>query len=505
MPSTNYIVLVDGSRSMERFDARDANNYCCSRIQAAWEEIAVGLQRFDFYGALWSLAVFTSSVTILVTHVDFFKLAEIIKQPPPVPRGPTHFSQALVAAESLCRGDENDVILISDGRPGDWNENTFKHFKKLLSRGVAFHTVSLGETSNIVLRQIAALSNGEFRYADTSAESIRLALDSMGVSVSSCWWKPVAYGNFEPPYFEHCRAHWRMFAPNARGVLELRAQILSLHEPDFLEVEVVIRRKPFLQGQFSYCYGGVINVIDKSKAGACGDICGGGTLVVFKMPRDKHHQSNSRRRQEWQQSLQMRLEAARYGEDFSRRVGIANCIVINRSYGVKLDGKLFDEYTEAEKYLSGPYRKWIRNDGIVIIHDSLLPLLEAFVHFSFHESGHRLAILDVQGVPIRAERRIVLTDLQLTSNVVEGAYGARDLGPAAIRRYMKHHQCNDFCRSAGLPETSSQRDFVQVSPPPPRIVSSYRRQSTFYEPLGSTPEVPAVYGCGDDDSSSFPV
>jgi hypothetical protein len=73
--------------------------------------------------------------------------------------------------------------------------------------------------------------------------------------------------------------------------------------------------------------------------------------------------------------------------------------------------------------------------------------MEAFTHFSYHQSGGRLIVCDLQGrfrpQPAR-KRRFELTDPAICSR--NRAYGPTDLGEKGIESFFANHQCNSFCR-----------------------------------------------------------
>merc|ERR1719313_1592969 len=105
-----------------------------------------------------------------------------------------------------------------------------------------------------------------------------------------------------------------------------------------------------------------------------------------------------------------------------------------------------------ERYLPGAFLKYNSNNGYVAEsflkhHDSV----QAFLHFTFDESGGSLAVADLQGVARQAE--VLLTDPQVLST--ERAFGPGDLGCKGIRACLASHRCGPTCRALNLKPLSA--------------------------------------------------
>ena len=68
--------------------------------------------------------------------------------------------------------------------------------------------------------------------------------------------------------------------------------------------------------------------------------------------------------------------------------------------------------------------------------------MQALSHFSYHSSGGRYVLCDLQGGVYRDG--IVLTDPAVLS--VQKEYGVTDLGPPGISTFFAQHTCNEFCK-----------------------------------------------------------
>lgn len=108
----------------------------------------------------------------------------------------------------------------------------------------------------------------------------------------------------------------------------------------------------------------------------------------------------------------------------------------------------------AERYLPGVFLKYNSNSGYVA--DALLPhndMVQAFLHFSFEESGGKFIVADLQGVA--RDKEVLLTDPQVLSLARE--YGPGDLGATGYIRCLKAHRCGRSCQELQLTPISSSR------------------------------------------------
>mmetsp|Transcript_23926 Transcript_23926/g.59633 ORF Transcript_23926/g.59633 Transcript_23926/m.59633 type:complete len:299 (+) Transcript_23926:64-960(+) len=92
-----------------------------------------------------------------------------------------------------------------------------------------------------------------------------------------------------------------------------------------------------------------------------------------------------------------------------------------------------------EPFIKGTYRKFNSNTAFA---DESYHTMQALSHFSFHHSGGRRVVCDLQGGYY--EDFYVLTDPVVCST--EKAFGATDLGTAGIQNFFAHHRCNHLCK-----------------------------------------------------------
>jgi len=126
-----------------------------------------------------------------------------------------------------------------------------------------------------------------------------------------------------------------------------------------------------------------------------------------------------------------------------------------------MDGFAIGEWVLVEEFIGGAFTKWNSNSGYVR-GDAQALSIQAFCHFTFHDSDGRLLLCDAQGVK---DDDYVVTDPCVMS--VDQSYGICDLGYAGIQQWFAYHRCNNFC-SAGWRR-----------PPPPRALTAAVPSSTY--------------------------
>ncbi|KAL9476272.1 hypothetical protein ACSS6W_006113 [Trichoderma asperelloides] len=115
-----------------------------------------------------------------------------------------------------------------------------------------------------------------------------------------------------------------------------------------------------------------------------------------------------------------------------------------------------------QRYLCEPfiqnYQKFNSNTGW---NDSSIPwgkVMQALSHFSYHISGGKYVLCDLQGGIYR--RGAVLSDPAILSRNRD--YGVTDLGPDGISSFFRQHTCNDYCRSGWIKPGHPTRRFNPV-------------------------------------------
>lgn len=110
------------------------------------------------------------------------------------------------------------------------------------------------------------------------------------------------------------------------------------------------------------------------------------------------------------------------------------------------------EYVAIEPYLHGKYEKYNSNGGY---EDNTAAIMNAFSHWTWHVSGHRYLVCDLQGVENGS--KYILTDPCIHS--LDGRFGPTDLGVVGMETFFENHDCNVICEALKLenPMTGAQR------------------------------------------------
>ncbi|KAF6777300.1 hypothetical protein AHF37_03675 [Paragonimus kellicotti] len=157
-------------------------------------------------------------------------------------------------------------------------------------------------------------------------------------------------------------------------------------------------------------------------------------------------------RQVYFDDVRLQMEAKLWGEAFNRqnppkKVDIFQLSVLElRNTGRSPE---FVDRTQGsstclyhiERYMEGEYRKYNSNSGFV--DEQLRNTPQAFSHFTFERSGHRLLVVDIQGVGD------LYTDPQIHTSDGVG-YSDGNLGPKGMALFFHSHRCNPLCEYLGL-------------------------------------------------------
>ncbi|CAH8830353.1 unnamed protein product [Trichobilharzia szidati] len=149
--------------------------------------------------------------------------------------------------------------------------------------------------------------------------------------------------------------------------------------------------------------------------------------------------------------VRLQMEAKLWGEAFNRhnppkKVDIFQLSVLE----LCIDNTVTDDkrnsspmFLHIERYMEGEYRKYNSNCGFV--DECLRNTPQTFSHFTFERSGHRLLVVDIQGVGD------LYTDPQIHTSDGVG-YNDGNLGARGMALFFHSHRCNPLCKWLGLAE-----------------------------------------------------
>lgn len=379
----------------------------------------------------------------------------------------TFYLQALISAARLLRASpelQGEVVLLSDGRPAD-TKQALTYFQEQFLRGplagTQLHGIGFGSRveSFAALQQLACLTGGTFALSGSTVRGLCDAFSSVSSTITAGSNKWILADGAEVNSSPQLRVvDFELPEVGIFGkkhVLRFRAVRSSFsfdgqafHKQDFAAGQVVRRRLPYMRGGMRLVYGFQDEQVSKN-----------GHWMVAKCSRYLSGALNSPVAVEAhaKSTAVARHFASRFNSRLRALCAEPASLLFVPCFVYEVEGHAPENEPTcfaAERYLPGVFLKYNSNSGYVA--DALLPhndMVQAFLHFSFEESGGKFIVADLQGVA--RDKEVLLTDPQVLSLTRE--YGPGDLGATGYIRCLKAHRCGRSCQQLQLTPISSSR------------------------------------------------
>ncbi|CAH8672370.1 unnamed protein product [Schistosoma margrebowiei] len=139
--------------------------------------------------------------------------------------------------------------------------------------------------------------------------------------------------------------------------------------------------------------------------------------------------------------VRLQMDAKLWGEEYSRQPSAPKKVDISQMCVLEFINRPEKPLYHLEHFIEGTYRKYNSNSGFVDDLSRNTP--QAFSHFTFERSGHRLIVVDIQGVGN------LWTDPQI--HTFDGkSYGDGNLGIRGMALFFYTHRCNPLCLALSL-------------------------------------------------------
>eukprot|EP00053_Salpingoeca_punica_P005827 m.56771 g.56771 ORF g.56771 m.56771 type:complete len:567 (+) comp13413_c0_seq2:83-1783(+) len=140
-------------------------------------------------------------------------------------------------------------------------------------------------------------------------------------------------------------------------------------------------------------------------------------------------------------------------------------------------------YFALEHLIEGTYLKYNSNSGYVT-NEVQRCTPQAFSHYTFIKSGHKLIVVDVQGVGD------LYTDPQI--HTLANTYGNSDLGVRGMALFFSSHRCNALCTLLGLTPFALSPDEHEHSPSPVHMSETVIRSNALIATPHRQPSAPIM-------------
>lgn len=203
--------------------------------------------------------------------------------------------------------------------------------------------------------------------------------------------------------------------------------------------------RPYAKGQFRYVARG-----EYTSGARKGQLC------AIKWPKSSHTRSSDL----FKHDLRAARATLTVVDQWNARSIIDQPIQVNIPVVWRLGadmGHLAGVRVLVEPFIKN-FQKWNSNTGWTETSSSWGRAMQALSHFSYHVSGGRTLVCDLQGGFY--DDHAVLTDPVICSTTQ--SYGPTDMGAEGISNFFARHKCNEYCRKSWKKPKHSTKYFSAV-------------------------------------------
>jgi uncharacterized protein YegL len=445
-----HIVLVlDMSGSMRMEDVIVFDRFV-SRAEAVRLAALEFLAAQDDKIATYSAVTFNSEATVICRRAQRDDVYETVRHARFAAFRTTEYTKGLGSALELAdEGDNLEIVLISDGRPGDAHKALSSLQGELAKKRTRVHAIGLDPSATQYLQQLAAISGGSYVESARSLTSMRNAFTTVSTAIATNHGVS-SEQVLKDVQFEVPNAHTGETVKCSRSWFYFDGTDFTEHKVE--DREVSVREKPFTQCGMRLVHG----------------------LQDATLPQVKAHRMVAK------YSKYIDNDTPEFTLYASKSVAVAKFFVRCFEHAatpemmrtVKFIVLECYRYIEeeskksfvGERYLPGAFTKFNSNNGYVDSEHPLTEMVQALSHFSYQASEGEYLVADLQGVVAGSENRCFcfFTDPQVLS--VRKEFGPADLGAAGMRKFFARHRCGKTCEALGLCGHCNGKDDFEVVP-----------------------------------------
>ena len=355
-------------------------------------------------------------------------------------------------SDAPCHGREYHCTEMEDSYPnGDPNNNTPHDlltaiYEKNIQYIFGYINQSTYQMISIFREVASKISNGKFRIPTicaTDPDSIeQLIFDSMVSSMTETI-HTLTGTSYEPIELDTNEPNWEELEDTTATITPTVDSKLCENMIDQgcipnTPIGIKMGTKPFAHGHCRQVYHGLIT---HSMA-----------HIVLKenISRGKRNTFFKRYVEDYRVHLTAIVYSHMFNDDKPKDVPPIRFVTPSLlGLNMKKDSKQM-KWFFVEPYIAGRYEKFNSNAGYVAKASDINDAMQAFSHFTWKKSGHRILVCDLQG--ILTDKGIVLTDPCIHSRDEDLIrYGRTNLGEVGVILFFATHKCNKVCSAMGLP------------------------------------------------------